>query len=99
MASLLLLLLFGLGVTSSLTQLNYTNPTTAAKLAEITELAKSAKPARPCRHNERVCPHEYTEGRIVVPTRCPLVLECWDNGLFAPNQCRSDGMCFCVNVT
>ncbi|KAL5264513.1 hypothetical protein ACHWQZ_G005564 [Mnemiopsis leidyi] len=53
-----------------------------------------------CRkHNERVCPHEYTEGRIVVPTSCPLVLECWDNGLFAPNQCRSDGMCFCVNVT
>ena len=54
----------------------------------------------PCpRHNEAVCPHEYIEGRIVKLSSCPLVLECWDNGLFAPNQCRTDGMCFCVNVT
>lgn len=52
-----------------------------------------------CRHNEAVCPHTYVEGRIEIPTSCPHVLECWDNGLFAPNQCRSDGMCFCVNVT
>ena len=55
--------------------------------------------SHPSRHNERECPHKYVEGEIIIPESCPLVLECSGNGLFAPNQCRSDGMCFCVNVT